>query len=139
MNTRRTEKGQAMPETALFATLAILLAFVTLSLISQHRVRAAATAAAYACAQFISQSPNPEWAAWQARQVAEKTLGTAWSALVGVEYEVAVYPPSGPAQAGGCIVRYRAPLMFNVFGLAGPSTGSEWFVSRAETWKARWR
>ena len=50
----RNERGQAMPETALFALLAILMAFGLLSWIPTHRARTAATAAAYACSQFLS-------------------------------------------------------------------------------------
>ena len=42
---RISERGQAMPETALFAILAILMAFGLLSWIPLHRARTAAAAA----------------------------------------------------------------------------------------------
>jgi len=135
---KRSERGQAMAETALFATLAILLTFAILSLIPFHRTRTAATSAAYACAQFISQSPNPQWAAWEAHRVARETLNGDWSATFGAEYQVEVAPPSGPGQPGGCLVHYRPPVLFNVFGISS-EWGSEFFASRSESWKARWR
>ena len=56
------ERGQALAETALFAVLAILMAFGLLAWIPTHRARTAATAAAYACTQFLSQSPDPRCA-----------------------------------------------------------------------------
>ena len=46
MKQRRTERGQAMAETALFATLAVLMAFGLLAWIPVHRARTASTAAA---------------------------------------------------------------------------------------------
>ena len=77
---RPSERGQAMAETALFAVLAILMAFGSLAWIPTHRARTAATAAAYACSQFLSQSPNPARAANNAWQVAWNTLDADWSA-----------------------------------------------------------
>jgi hypothetical protein len=56
---RKGERGQALAETALFAMLAVLMAFGLLAWIPTHRARSAATAAAYACSQFLSQSPDP--------------------------------------------------------------------------------
>ena len=70
---KRTERGQAMAETALFAMLAVILAFGLLSWIPTHRARTAATAAAYACAQFLSQSPDPARAENNARMIAWQT------------------------------------------------------------------
>jgi len=134
----RSERGQALAETALFSILAILLAFAILTLIPLHRARTAATAAAYGCAQFISQSPRPEVAAYNAYQVAWKTLNADWSATLGVDYRVDVVPPSGPGQPGGCAVHYRVPLLFGV-GLRAPGWSTEWFISRSETWKAKWQ
>jgi hypothetical protein len=55
----QSERGQALAETALFAVLAILMAFGLLAWIPAHRARTAATSAAYACSQFLSQSPDP--------------------------------------------------------------------------------
>ena len=136
---RAGERGQALAETALFSVLALVLGFGILALIPVHRVRSAATAAAYACAQFVSQSPNPNWAAYQAELVAERTLEAGWSGALGADYAVQVAAPSGPGAPGGCTVAYRPPLLFG--GLLGLS--ADWsevtFVSRSENWKARWR
>ncbi len=137
---RRSERGQAMAETTLFAMLAVILAFGLLSWIPTHRARTAATAAAYACAQFLSQSPDPARAENNARLIAWQTLNADWSAMLGVEYRIEVQPPSGAGEAGRCLVSFHAPVPFN--GLLGLSQGTwsdEWFVSRSETWKARWR
>lgn len=137
---RRTERGQAMAETALFATLAILMAFGLLAWIPAHRARTAATAAAYACAQFLSQSPDPARAQQNAVNVAWRTLNADWSATAGVEYQITVQPPSGAGEPGRCQVAFRAPTLFNrLLGLSQGAWSSEWFISRSETWKARWR
>ena len=136
---RRGERGQALPETALFSLLAILLAFGTLALIPVHRARTTATAAAYACAQFASQSPNPARAAYQAALVAEKTVEADWSGAFGADYQVQVLSPAGPGTAAGCVVSYRPPALFS--GLLGLET--KWsqvaFYGHSEAWKARWR
>ena len=140
MKLRQTERGQAMAETALFATLAVLMAFGLLAWIPLHRARTASTAAAYACAQFLSQSPNPDRAMANAQKVARQTLDADWSATLGVEYRVSIIAPSGPGQPGRCAVSYHAPVLFN--GLLQISAGdwsTEWFISRSETWKARWQ
>lgn len=140
MRVHPSERGQALAETVLFGLLAVVMAFGLLSWIPAHRARTAATAAAYACAQFLSQSPNTARAAANARQVAWKTLDADWSATLGVAYRVQVYPPGGPCLPGRCDVSFRAPTLFN--GLLGLSRGgwnTEWFVSRSESWKARWR
>jgi len=144
---RNGERGQALAETALFAMLAVLMAFGLLAWIPTHRARTAATAAAYACSQFLSQSPDPSRAQRNAANVAWKTLNADWSATAGVQYRVQVTPPSGPGLPGRCLVSFHAPVLFN--GLLGlPQRGasrtqggwnSEWFISRSETWKARWR
>ena len=136
----KRERGQALPETALFATLAILMAFGLLSWIPVHRTRTAATAAAYACSQFLSQSPDPTRAQRNAVNLAWKTLNADWSATRGASYRVQVSPPAGPGLPGRCLVSFQAPTLFN--GLLGLSTGgweSEWFISRSETRKARWQ
>ena len=136
----RSERGQALAETAIFSLMAVLLAFGLLTFIPLHRARTAATAAAYGCAQFVSQSPNPSWAVYQARQVAEQTLTADWSATLGVSYDVQVVPPAGPGSSAGCVVFYRPPLLFNgPLGLNEPGWSAEAFVSLSETWKARWR
>lgn len=134
-----SERGQALVETALFSVLAILLAFGALTLIPIHRTRTAATSAAYACAQFVSQSPNPNLAVSQAELVAWKTLNADWSATLGAVYQVQALAPTGPGSPTGCAVLYQPPLPFN--GLLGLE--ADWatvtFFSQSETWKARWR
>lgn len=135
-----SERGQAMAETALFAVLAILLAFGLLAWIPAHRARTAATAAAYACAQFLSQSPDLARAEHNARLVAQRTLNADWSATLGVQYRITVQPPSGSGEPGRCQISFRAPVLFNgLLGLNQARWSSEWFISRSETWKARWR
>jgi hypothetical protein len=137
---RLSEQGQAMAETALFAVLAILMAFGLLSWIPTHRARTAATAAAYACTQFLSQSPEPARAQQNAVKIAWQTLNADWSATRGVQYQVQVSPSSGPGLPGRCLVSFQAPTLFNgLLGLSSSSWHSEWFISRSETWKARWR
>jgi hypothetical protein len=135
-----SEQGQAMAETALFAMLAVVMAFGLLAWIPTHRARTAATAAAYACSQFLSQSPDPARARQNAVTIAHRTLNANWSATVGVQYRVQVSPPNGPGQPGRCLVTFQAPTLFNgLLGLSRSAWNSEWFVSRSETWKARWR
>ena len=137
---RRGERGQALAETALFAMLAVLMAFGLLAWIPTHRARTAATAAAYACTQFLSQSPDPARAQHNAVNVAWKTLNADWSATAGVQYRVQVSPPSGPGLPGRCVVSFQAPTLFDgLLGLTQGGWNSEWFVSRSETWKAWWR
>jgi hypothetical protein len=136
---RRSECGQALVEAALYAALAALLALGLLSWIPVHRARTAATAAAHGCAQFLSQSPNPGWAAWQARQAAQAALDGDWSATLGTAYQVSVALPQGPGAPGGCAVYYRPPKLFGLVGIADPRASMEFFISRSEAWKARWR
>jgi len=129
-----------MPETALFAVLAILMAFGLLAWIPTHRARSASTAAAYACSQFLSQSPDPSRAGRNAVDIAWQTLNADWSATAGVEYRVQVIPPNGPGMPGRCAVLFQVPTLFNGFlGLNQGGWNGEWFISRSETWKARWR
>ncbi len=132
--------GQALAETALFSMLAIVLAFGILALIPIHRARTAATAASYACAQFLSQSPQPSRAAYNAYRMADSTLNADWSATLGVQYRIEVVPPGGPGQPGGCAVHLRPTIWFNsLLGLQDTGWSSEWFISRSETWKAKWK
>ena len=137
---RKGERGQALAETALFAMLAVLMAFGLLAWIPTHRARTAATAAAYACSQFLSQSPDPARARRNAVNVAWQTLDADWSATAGVQYRVQVSPPSGPGEPGQCLVSFQAPTLFDgLLGLSQSGWNSEWFISRSETWKAKWR
>ena len=132
------QKGQAMAETAIFAILAVIMGFGLLTWIPLHRARTVATATAYACAQFLSQSPNPERAARNALQIAESTLGADWSATMGMQYQVNVQA-GFPGGAGVCTVQYQAPVLFRGLGFIGPEWSTEQYISRSETWKARWQ
>ena len=136
----KSASGQALAETAIFSIVAVLLAFGLLALIPQHRARTVATAAAYSCAQFVSQSPNPTWAVYQAEAVAQRTFESDWSGTLGVQYDVEVLAPNEPGSVAGCLIFYRAPLLFNgLLGLNDPGWSAEWFISQSESWKARWR
>ena len=140
MKFRKGERGQALAETALFSILAAIMAFGLLAWIPVHRARTASTAAAYACAQFLSQTPNTARAAFNARQVAWRTLNATWSGTSDVQYRVQVVAPSGPGQPGQCAVSFRAPALFNgLMNISGSGWGTEWFISRSESWKARWQ
>ena len=137
---RMGERGQALAETALFAMLAVIMAFGLLAWIPTHRARTAATAAAYACSQFLSQSPDPARARSNAENVAWQTLNSDWSATAGVQYRVQISPPRGPGEPGQCLVSFQAPTLFDgLLGLSQSVWNNEWFISRSETWKAKWR
>jgi hypothetical protein len=136
---RHGEQGQALAETALFSVLAVIVIFGILALIPLHRTRTAAISAAYGCAQFLSQSPDPVKAARNARLIAQQTLDGDWSATFGASYQVRVFPPHGRGTTGRCEVQWSAPLLFNgLLGIRKGSPGTELFVSRSETWKAKW-
>jgi hypothetical protein len=134
---KKSEQGQAMAETALFSALLVLMAFGFLSLIPIHRARSAATAAAYGCAQFLSQSPDPVRAVQNAQRIANDTLVSAWSGTFGVQYSVQIEPPRAPGEPGACQVSWQIPELFR-FGF-GSGHSVERFVSRSETWKAKWQ
>jgi len=134
----RKERGQALAETALISVVAILLIFGTFSLIVLHRARTASLSASYACAQFLSQAPDPRQATRQAYAVANKTLDAAWSGLVDVKFRIEVSAPAGPGAPGKCTVYYNAPFLFNgLFGIPDEWV-SESFYSRSEAWKGNW-
>ncbi|HKI53918.1 MAG TPA: hypothetical protein VJ987_07315 [Anaerolineales bacterium] len=136
---KKGEQGQAMAETAIFAVLAVITIFGILALIPFHRTRTAAISATYACAQFLSQSPDPSKATYNARKIAEEILDGDWSATFGAEYQIRVYPPAGRGMPGQCEVQWSAPVLFS--GLLGINSGaptSQVFVSRSEAWKAKW-
>ena len=136
---KRGEQGQALAETAIFAVLAVIVIFGILALIPFHRTRTAAISASYACAQLLSQSPDPSKAAYNARKIAENTLDGDWSATFGADYQVRVYPPAGRGQPGRCEVIWSAPVLFSgLLELKAGAPTSEVFVSRSEAWKARW-
>lgn len=135
---RRGERGQALAEASVISIVAILMIFGTFSLIAQHRARTAAISASYACAQFLSQAPNPGQAAYQARVIAERTLDADWSGLVSTSYRITVSAPEGPGAVGSCTVAYNSPFLFNgLFGIPDEWV-EETFFSRSESWKADW-
>jgi hypothetical protein len=138
VSSKHSERGQALAEVALFSLLAVILAFGLLSLIPMLRARTAAASAAYACAQFLSQSPNRSKAANNAYNIAWQTLKGDWSATLGVDYQVEVAAPSGSGQPGACAVHYCVKPLFGGLGLIDPGWSTGWFVSRSETWKAKW-
>ena len=136
---KRGEQGQALAETALFAVLAVIVIFGILALIPFHRTRTAAISAAYGCAQFLSQSPNPSKAVHNARLIAQQTLDGDWSATFGASYQIYVYPPNGRGMPGRCDVQWSAPVLFGgLLNLRPGSATSEVFISRSEAWKAQW-
>jgi len=134
----KRERGQALAEMAVISVVAIMLIFGTLSLIVLHRARSAAIAASYACAQFLSQAPDPGQAAQQAYMIADQTVNGDWSGLVDVEFRVEVAAPAGPGAPGSCTVYYNAPFLYNgLFGIPD-EWAAESFYSRSEAWKADW-
>ena len=133
------EQGQALAETALFAVLAVIVIFGILALIPFHRTRTAAISAAYGCAQFLSQSPDPSKAVHNARLIAQQTLDGDWSATFGASYQIYVYPPNGRGMPGRCEVQWSAPVLFaGLLNLRAGAATSEVFISRSEAWKAQW-
>src|SRR5271169_1944354 len=111
---RVSERGQALAETAMFAILAAIMGFGILALIPFHRARTAATAAAYGCAQFISQQPlNQHLATTAAHMVANHTLDAIGSGTFGTQYKVSASAPGGPGQPGRCSVSWYTPVLFN--------------------------
>jgi len=136
---KRSEQGQALAETALFAVLAVIVIFGILALIPFHRTRTAAISAAYGCAQFLSQSADPSKAVHNARVIAQQTLDGDWSATFGASYQIYVYPPNGRGMPGRCEIQWSAPVLFGgLLNLRGGSATSEVFISRSEAWKAQW-
>lgn len=123
---------------AVVSIVAILLAFGTFSLIVIHRARSAAISASYACAQFLSQSPDPVQAARQAYAIADETVNADWSGLVNVRFRIEVVAPPGRGAPGRCTVHFNAPFLYNgLFGIPDEWV-AETFFSRSEVWKADW-
>jgi hypothetical protein len=134
----KRQSGQALAEMAVISVVAIMLIFGTLSLIVLHRARSAAISASYACAQFLSQSPDPIQASQQAYAIANETINGHWSGLVTVSFRVEVAAPAGPGTTGSCSVFYSAPFLYNgLFGIPD-EWSAESFFSRSEAWKADW-
>ena len=136
---RRSEKGQALAETAIFSLLAVLLGFAILALVPVHRTRTAATAAAFACAQFVSQAAAAEMAVRQAEAAGYRTIESRWSGLHGAAFEIRAWHAGGPGADSGCTVSYHSPILFSGFlGFNDPGQGSVSFAAKSETWKAQW-
>ena len=135
---RPSERGQALAETAMYAGIALMLGLALAMLLPVHRVRTAATSAAYACAQFVSQAPDPDQARYQAELEAQRTLDARWSGTAGAEYRVVVSPAGGPGGAGQCTVYFTPPLLFNGLLDLSIDEGAVTFQSQSESWKARW-
>lgn len=135
---RSSESGQALVETALVAGLVALIAFMLLAWIPVHRARSVATTAAYACAQFVSQSADPGRAAWMGQTAALETVNADWSASAGIRYTVEV-APAPPGGDGHCTVRYTTPAWFGgLLGDAARGAAEITFHARGEQWKADW-
>lgn len=136
---RKLERGQAMTEFILFAGLAVILALMLVAFIPIHRARTAAVSAAYACAQFLSQSPDPAKAAKSASDVAYQVLSRRWSGLRLAHFSVSVSPHGGAGTPGTCRVSWSTSTVFGGI-LGGPSSvsGSVTAVSRSEVWRPRW-
>lgn len=135
---RKSEKGQALAETAVFSLMAVVLALGMLALIPIHRARTVSTAAAFACTQFVSQAAEPEKAVEQAEEVGRRTMSAGWSGTGGAVFEIEAWA-AGASGERGCRVTYRAPLLFGgSFGIAPPEPRTVGFTTLAESWKADW-
>jgi type II secretory pathway pseudopilin PulG len=135
---RQRQKGQALIELALAAMIFVLLAAGTIAAVFAVRARSQAAAAAYACAAFLSQAPDPARAAFQAREAARRTLEADWTAAA-VDYRIHVLP-EGPGGARWCRVEWASRILFaRLLGLPGLARGEIAFAADPERWKARWR
>lgn len=135
---RSTERGQALAEFAAFAVLAVMVAMLAVSVIPIHRAKTSATTAAYACAQFLSQSRNPEKAAANARQIAQQIINQRWSGSGNSSFVVSVSAPAGAGSAGSCSVSYKVSTLFGFFGVSDYS-GYFTAISRSEKHKSLWK
>ncbi len=136
---RLNEKGQALAEAAVFSLLAVLLGFALLALIPVHRTRTAATAAAFACTQFVSQAANRKEAVRQAEEIGRRTIRQNWSGTRGSVFIVRAWHNGHPGKDSGCSVQFKSPVMFSgLLGFSDPGEGRVSFTARIETWKARW-
>ncbi len=134
----RRQRGQALAEAALVAGVMFLLMALGVVAIPLHRAHTAATAAVYACAQFITQYPNrPTEAANRGYAEAQRTLSAGWSALSQVSFRLQVSPPHRAGESGACTITYTVGLLFDPFGL-GRQTRTITVEGRSERWKAEW-
>ena len=131
-------RGQAMVEAALVLVPLVFLALLGVNVLVLHRVRTAATAAAYACAQYVTQFPHrPERAAEAGAAAAGRILSAPWSATRTARFAFDVTPPGGPGETGRCTVHYSVRLPFAPSGLGGVQ-GSISITGAGERWQGRW-
>lgn len=131
----KSEIGQALAETAIISVLALLLLMGILTLIPLGRARTAATSAAFACAEFLSQNPDPVAARAVAYQAGMATLKGGWGGTGTANYQISVVPPTGRGEPGTCAVRWSVAVKFIPLSI-GWST--EQFTSRSEIWRSKW-
>jgi hypothetical protein len=131
----KRQKGQSLVETAIISVVAVLILVAFISLIPISRARTAATSAALACAQALSQSRDPSTARTEAYTAAMAVLKGGWSGTGSAQYSVEVNPPGGPGEEGTCRVRWNVILKYLPFSLGW---SAESFTSRNESWRSRW-
>jgi hypothetical protein len=132
---RKLEKGQALAETAIISVAAMLLLVGIISLVPLGRARTAATSAAFACAEFLSQNPDPVAAKTVAYQAAMATLQGGWGGTGTANFQISVVPPTGRGAPGTCSVRWTVAVKFLPLSIGG---STEQFTSRSETWRSKW-
>ncbi len=132
-------RGQALAETALVIVPLVFLALLGVNVLMLHRVRTAATAAAYSCAQHVIQVPHrPERAASIGMNAAQAVLSGPWSALGQANFYISPFPPERPGRFGGCSVRYEVTLFFALPGLQSIQGNTVQFGGAGERWQGRW-
>ena len=129
------QTGQALAETAIISVVAVLLIVVFVSIIPIGRARTAATSAALACAESLSQSRDPSRAQAEAINAAWAVLKGGWSGTGTAQYKVQAMPPAGPRAEGTCLVSWNVQMRYIPFSI-GWST--EKFTSRNESWRSEW-
>jgi len=135
---RKSQRGQAILETALLAGVMFLVAMLGLTAVPLHRAHTAAVSAVYACTQFITQYPNqPDKAAQMGYAEANRTLHGGWNALAQASFHLSVFPPQKAGEEGSCRVTYSVVLLFDPLGV-GRHTRTLTMTGRSERWKAEW-
>lgn len=136
---RSMARGQALAEFALFAGLLVVLALILISFIPIHRARTTASTAAYACAQFLSQSRDPANAAREASNIANQIIRNRWSGSTNAVFTLTITPHSGPGTQGTCTVSYKVSTIFGgIIGDSATLSGRVTASSRAEVWRPLW-
>jgi len=131
-------RGQALAEAALVLVPLVFLAMLGVNGLMLHRARTAATAAAYACAQYVTQYPHrPQAAAAHGQAIAEQVVSGAWSALGQTHFRVSPVP-GGPGEFARCSVRYEVRLLFAPPGLQPVQGNTIRFYGAGERWQGRW-